>query len=208
MSKSKFNINGIVMTEWVSEDQTVNQTYYLTALATLREWVRKKWSELWKNKSWILHQDGAPAHNMPSVKSYLATTGTPVLKYAPYSPDSATYDFFQRSSLPWKEPVWVNRDERKSAELLNALTTEDFQHCFDQWKNWRGGDWGQTFWVCHIYKINSCSIYFLIFFIWAWSVQISKNYFIGRPCIFASKISLNYSVWHNTSSSTDMKFLY
>ncbi|KAG5326445.1 GVQW3 protein, partial [Acromyrmex heyeri] len=24
--------------------------------------------------------------------------------------------------------------KRKSAELLNALTKEDFQHCFDQWK--------------------------------------------------------------------------
>ena len=43
MSKSKFkvmlivffDINGIVMTEWVPEGQTVDQTYFLKALGTL-----------------------------------------------------------------------------------------------------------------------------------------------------------------------------
>ena len=75
-----FDINGIVMTEWVPEGQTVNQTYYLTVLATLRKRVRKKRPELWKNKSWILHQDNAPAHNALSVKRYLAARGTPVLE--------------------------------------------------------------------------------------------------------------------------------
>ncbi|VVC33870.1 Transposase, type 1 [Cinara cedri] len=70
MSKSKFkamlivffDINGIVMTEWVPEGQTVNQIYYLSVLATLRERIRKKRPELWKNNSWFLHQDNAPAH--------------------------------------------------------------------------------------------------------------------------------------------------
>ena len=85
MSKSKFkamlivffDINGIVMTKWVPEGQTVNQTYYLSVLATLREGVRKKRPELWKNNSWILHQGNAP-----------------VLQHAPYSPDLAPCDFF------------------------------------------------------------------------------------------------------------------
>ena len=52
-----FDINGIVLTEWVPQGQTINQTYYLSVLATLRERVRKKRPELWKNNSWILHQD-------------------------------------------------------------------------------------------------------------------------------------------------------
>ncbi|KAG5317070.1 GVQW3 protein, partial [Acromyrmex heyeri] len=35
-----------------------------------------------------------------------------------------------------KETRFESMEEvkRKSAELLNALTKEDFQHCFDQWK--------------------------------------------------------------------------
>ncbi|GFU61738.1 putative mariner transposase [Trichonephila clavipes] len=89
-----FEINGIVMTEWVPEGQTVNQTYYLSVLVTLRERVCKKWPELWKNNSWILHQDKAPAHNALSVKRYLADKRTPVLEYAPYSPDLAPCEFF------------------------------------------------------------------------------------------------------------------
>ncbi len=68
MSKSKlkamlivlFGVNNIVMIKWVPEGQTENQTYYLKVLATLGERVYKKWPELWKNKSWILHQDNAP----------------------------------------------------------------------------------------------------------------------------------------------------
>ncbi|KAG5331335.1 MOS1T transposase, partial [Acromyrmex charruanus] len=126
----------------VSTPQTVtkinNQTYYLTVLATLRERVRKKRSELWKNKSWILHQDNAPAHNALSVKRYLAVRGTPVLEHAPYSPDLAPCDFFLfpkiKSALKGTRFESMEEVKRKSAELLNALTKEDFQHCFDQWK--------------------------------------------------------------------------
>jgi hypothetical protein len=58
-----FTIRGIIMIEWVPEGQTVNQNYYLEVLTKLRERVRKKRPELWKKKSWILHQDNAPAHN-------------------------------------------------------------------------------------------------------------------------------------------------
>ena len=82
------------MTEWVPEDQTVNQTYYLKVLATLRERVRKKQLELWKKKLWILHQKSAPAHNVLSVKHYLAAKGIPLLKHMPYSPDLASCHFF------------------------------------------------------------------------------------------------------------------
>ncbi len=72
------------MTEWVPKGQTVNHTYYLKILATPRERVRKKWPALWKNKSWILNQGNAPAHNTLSVKRYLAAKGTPVLKHTLY----------------------------------------------------------------------------------------------------------------------------
>ncbi|KAG5333087.1 MOS1T transposase, partial [Acromyrmex heyeri] len=115
----------------VSTPQTVtkinenNQTYYLTVLATLRERVRKKRSEL-------------PAHNALSVKRYLAARGTPVLEHAPYSPDLAPCDFFLfpkiKSALKGTRFESMEEVKRKSAELLNALTKEDFQHCFDQWK--------------------------------------------------------------------------
>ncbi|KAJ8950203.1 hypothetical protein NQ318_003194 [Aromia moschata] len=118
---------------FLREGQTVNQIYYLNVLATLRE--RKKRPKLCKNKLWILHQDNAPAHNVLSVKRYL---GPPVLEHAPYSPDVAPCDFFLfpkiKSALKRTRFESMEEVKRKSAELLNALTKEDFQHCLDQWE--------------------------------------------------------------------------
>ncbi|GFU31177.1 putative mariner transposase [Trichonephila clavipes] len=150
MSKSKFkamlifffDINSIVMTEWVPEGQTVNQTYYLSVLVTLRERVCKKWPELWKNNSCILHQDKTPIHNALSVKRYLTDKRILVLEHAPYAPDLAPCDFFFpkiKSALKGTRFESMEAVKQKTAELLKALTKEDFQHCFDQWKGvWRG----------------------------------------------------------------------
>jgi hypothetical protein len=67
-----FDIWGIVHIDWVPQGQTVNQVYYKEVLTTLCEWVRRKRLEMWKNSSWILHHDNAPAHNALSVKTFLA----------------------------------------------------------------------------------------------------------------------------------------
>jgi len=48
--------------DWVPEGQTINQVYYKEVLTNLRELVRRR-PEMWKNGSWVLHQDDAPAHN-------------------------------------------------------------------------------------------------------------------------------------------------
>jgi hypothetical protein len=81
-----FEIRGVIMIEWVPEDQTVNAKYYLEFLIMLREWVKKKRSELWK-KSWILHQDNTPAHDAHAMKQFLANKCIPVLEYPTYTPD-------------------------------------------------------------------------------------------------------------------------
>jgi hypothetical protein len=66
-----FNIQGIIMTQYVPPGQTVNQTYYTELLTKLRGKILRKRPELWKN-GWILHQDNAPAHNALSVQQFLA----------------------------------------------------------------------------------------------------------------------------------------
>jgi hypothetical protein len=75
-----FNIRGVITIEWVPEGQTVNQKYYLKVLTKLWERVRKKRPEFWKKKSWILHQDIAPAHIALTVKQFLADKCIPVLQ--------------------------------------------------------------------------------------------------------------------------------
>jgi hypothetical protein len=66
-----FDVQVIVMAEWVHSGQTVNRQYYIEVLTKLRERMRRKRPELWRN-GWILHQDNAPAHKALSVKQFLA----------------------------------------------------------------------------------------------------------------------------------------
>ena len=97
-----FDIRRIVYVDWVPEGQTVNQVYYKEVLTKLRERVRRSKPEMWRNASWILHQDNVPAHNALSVKRFLTKHKITVLEHPPYSPDLAPSDFFfyfQRSSL-------------------------------------------------------------------------------------------------------------
>ncbi len=113
------------MTEWIPQGQTVNQTYYLKVLAILREQVRKKWT---------------PFHNALSVKRYLAVRGLVALQHKPYSPDLAFCYFFLFPTINSRIKGIQFESTRvvkwKLVKLLNALTKEDFHHCFDQWKNW------------------------------------------------------------------------
>lgn len=82
-----------MMIERVFQRARLKQTYCLEVLATPRERFCKKWPELWKNQSWIIHQDNAPARNVLSTKSYLAARGIPILKLALYSLYLAPCDF-------------------------------------------------------------------------------------------------------------------
>ena len=66
--------------EFVPTGQTVNQVYYLEVLIRLREKVRRKRPELFANNSWILHHDNAPAHKALSMREFLATKQTTVLR--------------------------------------------------------------------------------------------------------------------------------
>lgn len=146
MSKSKFkammivffDIHGILYVNWVPEGQTMNKEYYLEVLATLRERVRRKRPELWKNKSWILHQDNAPVHTALVVKSFLAKHGIPVLEHPPYSPDLAPCDFFMfpkvKEVLKGTRFETVEAVKQKATETMNMLTENDLKHCFEQWK--------------------------------------------------------------------------
>jgi hypothetical protein len=71
-----FDIRGIVMIECVPEGQTVDQKYHLKVLTM-------QMPELWKKKSWILHQENVPAHNFLVVKQFFAGKCIPLLELLP-----------------------------------------------------------------------------------------------------------------------------
>ncbi|CAK9827073.1 Mariner Mos1 transposase [Anthophora retusa] len=55
----------------------------------MRENVRRKRPELWRNNSWFLHHDNAPAHTSHIVRDYLTKNNINTVPQAPYSPDMA-----------------------------------------------------------------------------------------------------------------------
>jgi len=71
-----FDYNGVVHHEFLPQGRTVNKEYYLEVMRRLRDAIRKKRPNLWKDNSWLLHHDNAPAHTSLLVSSFLAKTNT------------------------------------------------------------------------------------------------------------------------------------
>ena len=82
-----FDYHGVVHQEFLPQGRTVNKEYYLEVMCRLREAIRKKCRELWKNNSWLLIHDNAPAYSSLFVRNVLAKNNTVITPQPPYSPD-------------------------------------------------------------------------------------------------------------------------
>ncbi|UYV76613.1 hypothetical protein LAZ67_14001466 [Cordylochernes scorpioides] len=85
--RPKKRAKGVVHHEFLPQVRTVNKEYYLQIMRNLREAIRQKRPDLWKNKNWLLHHDNAPAHTSLLVRDFLAkkqhtndAAATPVIK--------------------------------------------------------------------------------------------------------------------------------
>ena len=146
MSKSKiktmlitfFDQKGLVHHEFVPQGQTVNQHFYQEVLKRLNDRVRRCRPALWKNKSWMLHHDNAPAHTALSTRQLLANKQVTVLDHPPYSPDLAPCDFwlFPKLKSVVKGLHFASVDEIKDrvTRELRCLAEEDFAGCFQAWQ--------------------------------------------------------------------------
>jgi hypothetical protein len=136
-----FDCEGTVHQEFVPSGQTVNQHHYLQVMKRLREQVRRKRSERWRNQDWLLHHDNAPAHTASSMQRFLAAKNMAVVPHPPNSPDLATCDFFlfprMKSKLKGRRFQDVTEIQEQSLTVLNAIPKSQFQRCFQQWqKRW------------------------------------------------------------------------
>lgn len=137
-----FDFKGIVHHEFLPQGETINKEYYLQVQRRLREAVRRKRPDLWRNNSWLLHHDNAPAHTSLLVREFLAKNNTVMMPQPPYSPDMAPCDFFlfPKIKRTLKGRRFTSIDDIKSASLkeLNAIPKIEFQNCFGDWKKrWR-----------------------------------------------------------------------
>ncbi|UYV60165.1 hypothetical protein LAZ67_1000173 [Cordylochernes scorpioides] len=126
---------GVVHHEFLPQGRTVNKEYYLQVMRNLREAIRQKRPDLWKNKNWLLHHDNAPAHTSLLVRDFLAKNNTLMMPQPPYSPDLAPCDFFLFPKLkrPMKGRRYATLDEIKTAskEELKKILKKYFLKCFE-----------------------------------------------------------------------------
>ncbi|UYV78708.1 hypothetical protein LAZ67_16002504 [Cordylochernes scorpioides] len=112
-----FDCRGVVHHEFLPQGRTVNKEYYLQVMRHLREAIRQKRPDLWKNKNWPLHHDNAPAHTSLLVRDLLAKNNTLMMPQPPYFPDLFPCDFFLFPKLkrPMKGRRYATLDEIKTA---------------------------------------------------------------------------------------------
>jgi hypothetical protein len=130
----KFDIEGIVHKEFVPPGQMVNGKFYYNILRQMRENIQHKHPDRWRNNSWALHHDNAPAHTSLVVQQFLASTKMTFIPHPPYSLDLASCNFFPFPEMKLKfKGQHSDSNEEIQTELQDVtkmLTRNDFQQCF------------------------------------------------------------------------------
>ena len=129
---------GIVYKEFVPPDQTVNAAFYVEVLKRLRENVRRKRPDQWRNNTWLLQHDNAPAHAALLTRRFLTDNDMTVVPHSPYSHDLPPSDFFLFPKLKMKlrgrRFQTLEEIQAESQAVLNTLRENDFQECFKNWQ--------------------------------------------------------------------------
>ena len=120
-----FDMQGIVHKEFVPSGQTVNGKFYCEVLKRLREGIRRKRPDKWKN-NWFLHHDNAPAHTSLVFRQFLTSRYITLIPPSPYSPDLASCDLFlfSRWNYGWKGVVLTRL--RRYTQNRKRLSTHSY----------------------------------------------------------------------------------
>jgi len=97
---------------------------YCEVLRPMRENVRRKRPEMWKNRDWLMHHDNAPAHTSLIVREFLTKNNMTTVPHPAYSPD-----LFPKMKLWLKGWHFVSIEDIQAElqQALNMLMPADFQ---------------------------------------------------------------------------------
>jgi transposase len=133
-----FDVKGILHHEFVTPNTTVNSNFYCAVLRSLREIVRQKGLELWRNHNWLLHHDNTPAHTSLKTTEFVTNNNIVIVPHPPYSLDLAPCDFalfpkLKSESLKGRRFEIVSGIQRESQALLNSIKENDFHGTSEAW---------------------------------------------------------------------------
>ena len=124
------DIRGTVHKAFLPPGQTINGKFYCEVLRRLRENVRRKRPEMWKNGNWLLHHDNVPAHTSLVVREFLTKNNVTTVPHPAYSPDLAPCDFYMfpkmKLRLKGRRFASIEEVQAQSQQILNTLTPADF----------------------------------------------------------------------------------
>lgn len=93
---------------------------------------------MWKNSSWLLNHDNAPAYTSLLVCEFLAKNNSVTMPQPPYSPDMAPCEFFlfPKIKRTLKGRCFTAIDDIKNSLLkeLKAISKIEFEKSFGEWK--------------------------------------------------------------------------
>ena len=102
-----------------------------SVLRRLRENIRCKRPELWRDGNWLLQRDNAPAHSSLKTREFLCCTSTIVAPHPPYSPHLAPCDFFLlpkiKFQLKCRRFDSMEEIQWETQMVLDTLKEPDFQ---------------------------------------------------------------------------------
>jgi len=118
--------------KWVRECLIIREHH----LRTIDEVSMLVGHDQWRNNTWLLHHDNAPAHAALS-RRFLTDNNVTVVPHPPYSPDLAPSDFclFPKLKMKLKGRRFQTEEiQAESQAVLNMLRENDFEECFKNWQ--------------------------------------------------------------------------
>ena len=82
-----FDRKGIFHKEFCPTGQSGDAAFYVEVFKRLRENVRRKRPDHWRNNTWLFQHDNAPAHAALLTRRFLNDNNVTVVPHPPYSPD-------------------------------------------------------------------------------------------------------------------------
>ncbi len=132
-----FDIDGIVHHEFVKG--TIKSEVYVQILMNLRDSIRTRRPERWRNHDWVLVDDNASSYTSDETMEFLRQVRMKKGPHPAYSPDLAPCDFFLFSTL--KRTLRGRRfdtlDDLQEVvtETLESIPKQAFVDCFDKWQH-------------------------------------------------------------------------